>query len=318
MKNDLMKKVGELLDLAGLDKEVIKSVTEKLADEDVVLEGEKEMQEEEKVKESPCSVKHEEEDDQDEKKAPVDPKTNEGGYNAVTEEEFQQIMADFQTLKEEYAKLVAERAIEEAAEEEASEENEAEEPAELEEALVTLLSLVKEAYEQTSAMKSDFEALKEEYAKLVAERVIEEGCAEDDEVAVAAEEKKGEEEDKAENAKEDEKKKESEAQEDEEKADLDKEEGKEKEAEKEEEKAEKHKKEEKKDKAEEDKDFEEAHKDREKTAEKIAESVEEISEEAPAKVTIAKAYSAFTAISESAPVKEEKKAHKAFTLFPNL
>jgi hypothetical protein len=38
MKNDLMKKVGELLDLAGLDQEVIKSVTEKLADEDVVLE----------------------------------------------------------------------------------------------------------------------------------------------------------------------------------------------------------------------------------------------------------------------------------------
>ena len=41
-----MTKVGELLDLAGLDKEVIKSVTEKLADEDVVLEGEEEMQDE--------------------------------------------------------------------------------------------------------------------------------------------------------------------------------------------------------------------------------------------------------------------------------
>ena len=30
-----MKKVGELLDMAGLDKEVVKSVTEKLADEEV-------------------------------------------------------------------------------------------------------------------------------------------------------------------------------------------------------------------------------------------------------------------------------------------
>ena len=43
MKNDLMKKVGELLDLAGVDQEVVKSVTEKLADEDVVLEGEIEL-----------------------------------------------------------------------------------------------------------------------------------------------------------------------------------------------------------------------------------------------------------------------------------
>ena len=60
MKNDLMKKVGELLDLAGLDQEVIKSVTEKLADEDVVLEGEEEMQEEERVEEAACPIKHEE------------------------------------------------------------------------------------------------------------------------------------------------------------------------------------------------------------------------------------------------------------------
>ena len=325
MKKDLMTKVGELLDLAGLDKEVIKSVTEKLADEDVVLEGEEEMQDE-KLEEAACPIKHEEpeKEAEDEKKAPVDPETNEGGYNAVTEEEYQQLLADFQTLKEEYAKLVAERVIEESAQEEVSEEEvsdevEVEESTEIEEALGMLLSLVKEAYEQTSAMKSDFETLKEEYAKWVAEKVIAEGCDKCDEVAV---ETKGDEEDKAERAKDEEKVKEVEAQEDEEKADKEEAEGKKEEAKKEEEKAEKHKKEEAKDKAEEDKDYEEAHESLEETAEQIAESVEEISEEAvetPSRVKIAKAYSAFTNISESVEnVKEEKKARKAFTLFPNL
>ena len=324
MKKDLMTKVGELLDLAGLDKEVIKSVTEKLADEDVVLEGEEKMQEE-KLEEAACPIKHEEpeKEAEDEKKAPVDPETNEGGYNAVTEEEYQQVLADFQALKEEYAKLVAERVIEESAEEvseeEISNEAEVEEPTEIEEALGMLLSLVKEAYEQTSAMKSDFETLKEEYAKLVAEKVIAEGCDKCDEIAV---EVKGDEEDKAERAKDEEKVKEVEAQEDEEKADKEEAEGKKEEADKEEKKAEKHKKEEAKDKAEEDKDYEKAHESLEETAEQIAESVEEISEEAvetPSRVKIAKAYSAFTNISESVEnVKEEKKARKAFTLFPNL
>ena len=316
-----MTKVGELLDLAGLDDEVIKSVTEKLADEDVVLEGEKEMQDE-KLEKTAQSPEHEEpgKEAEDEKKAPVDPETNEGGYNAVTEEELQQFLADFRALKEEYAKLVAERAIEESAEEESSEEG-------IEEALGTLLSLVKEAYEQTAIMKADFETLKEEYAKLVAERIIKEGCDQCDEVEVDAkdeekatkddEEKatKDDEEDKAERAKDEEKVKEVEAQEDEEKADKDKEEGKKEEADKEEKKAEEHKKEEAKDKDEEDKDYEEAH---ESLAETIAKGVTEISEEAPAKAKIAKAYSAFSNISEAVEVKEEKKARKAFTVFPNL
>ena len=314
MKNDLMQKVGELLDLAVLDQEVIKSVTEKLADENVVLEGEEEMQEE-KVEEAACPIKHEEpeKEAEDETTAPVDPKTNVGGYNAVTEEEFQQIMADFEALKEEYAKLVAEKVIEESEIEEAEEveeEVEGEEPSEIEEALSVLLSLVQEAYEQTAQMKADFDVLKEEYAKMIAEKVIEEGC--DDEVAL----EKGEEEDKAENAKEDEEKKESEAQEDEEKADIDKAEGKEEEAEKEEKKAKKHKAEEAEDKAEEDKDYEKAHESLEETAEKIAEEVTAITEEAAAPtVKIAKAYTAFTQISES---EEGKKERKAFTLFPNL
>ena len=45
MANDLMKKVGELLDLAGLDQEVIKSVTEKLIDEKVQFTSEDETEE---------------------------------------------------------------------------------------------------------------------------------------------------------------------------------------------------------------------------------------------------------------------------------
>lgn len=317
MKNDLMKKVGELLDLAGVDQEVVKSVTEKLADEDVVLEGEEEMQEEGRVEEAACPIKYEEPEAEaeDEKKAPVDPKANEGGYNAVAE--------DFETLKREYAKLVAEKILDEAAEEaaieEAEEEAEAEEEVDVQEALTVLLSLVKEAYEQTSAMKSDFDALKEEYAKLVAEKVIEEGC--DDEIEMEA---KGDEEDKAERAKEEKKVKEVEAQEDEEKADEDKAEGKEEKAEKEEEKAKKHKAEEKEEEKDEDKDYEKAHESLEETADQIAEGVTEITEEAievtPKRVKIAKAYSAFSNISEAVEeeIKEEKKTSKAFTLFPNL
>ena len=45
MANDLMKKVGELLDLAGLDKEVVKSVTEKLIEEKVQFTSEDETEE---------------------------------------------------------------------------------------------------------------------------------------------------------------------------------------------------------------------------------------------------------------------------------
>lgn len=320
MKNDLMQKVGELLDLAGLDNDVIKAVTEKLADENVVLEGEEEM-EVEKVEEAACPIEHEEpeKEAEDEITAPVDPKTNVGGYNAVTEEEFQQVLADFKALKEECARLIAEKVITESEVE--GEEVEGEEVAEeaeeatVAESLEVLLSLVQEAYEQTATMKADFEALKEEYARLIAEKVISEACTEDDEVEI----EQGEEEDKAENAKEDEKKKESEAQEDEEKADLDKAEGKEKEAEKEEEKAKKHKAEEAKDKKEEDKDYEEAHESLDETADKIAGDVTSITEEAVVPVTkIAKAYSAFTSISESAENTEVKKERKAYTLFPNL
>ena len=46
MANELMQKVGELLELAGVDQETIKSVTEKL--------------EVEKVEESACPIKYEE------------------------------------------------------------------------------------------------------------------------------------------------------------------------------------------------------------------------------------------------------------------
>ena len=56
-------------------------------------------------------------------------------------------------LKEEYAKLVAEKILDEAAEEaaieEAEEEAEVEEELDVQEALTVLLSLVQEAYEQT-------------------------------------------------------------------------------------------------------------------------------------------------------------------------
>ena len=39
MANELMQKVGELLELAGLDQEVIKSVTEKLEVENLIAEA---------------------------------------------------------------------------------------------------------------------------------------------------------------------------------------------------------------------------------------------------------------------------------------
>ena len=49
----------------------------------------------------------------------------------------------------------------------------------LQEALSTLLVMVKEAFEQTKQMKADFDVLKEEYAKLVASQILLE--AEDEE-----------------------------------------------------------------------------------------------------------------------------------------
>ena len=171
MKNDLMKKVGELLDLAGLDQEVIKSVTEKLADENVVLEGEEAMREEEKVEESACPIKHEEEDDEDQKKAPTDPAANEGGYNAVTEEKKCDCEGECHCKDKKEEDEAEDDEVEVEKADEAVEES-----TDIQEALVTLLSLVKEAYEQTASMKADFEALKEEYAKLVAERIIEEAA----------------------------------------------------------------------------------------------------------------------------------------------
>ena len=52
MANELMQKVGELLGKAGLDEEVIKSITEKLADE--------EAPQEEQVEVAEAEIKHEE------------------------------------------------------------------------------------------------------------------------------------------------------------------------------------------------------------------------------------------------------------------
>ena len=78
MASELMQKVGELLELAGVDNEVIKSVTEKLTDENVVLEGEEEVQEE-KLEEAACEVKHDVEGGDGTEVAPVDGSINKGG-----------------------------------------------------------------------------------------------------------------------------------------------------------------------------------------------------------------------------------------------
>ena len=198
------------------------------------------------------------------------------------------------------------------------------------EALKAVLEAVKEANARSEQVMEDFQALKEEYAKLVAERIVEEAEEETTEEAEAVEEaceEKGAEEDEAEAKKEVEKEKDAEAQKAEEEADEDKAEGKEEKAEKHEEEAEKDKEEAKEDKEKEEKDYEKAHESVEEsldeTAEKIAEEVTEIVEEAvevEAPKKGRKAYSAFATISESVEeVKEEApRKRKAFTVFPNL
>ena len=327
MANDLMKKVGELLDLAGLDKEVVKSVTEKLIEEKVQFtseddtedqnggdevkaeksEGAKEEEveetpeeevkesSEETVEESACPIKKEEEDDEDTEKAPVDPAINKGGI----------LVEDFEALKQEYAKLLASVVMGEAvAEEEAEVETEEVEEAEEVDALEVLLGLVKEAFEKSSALMEDFEALKEEHAKLLASLVISEADTEEED------EEAGEKEDEKEVD-------EIEGDKEEEEGDKDEKEGKPGKAKKEDEEA--------------DKNFKKADAiscsaevSDEETADKIAEGVTEVSEEAvteevkPAK-RVFKAYSAFSSLNEAEETKEEgKTTRKAFTVFPNL
>ena len=346
MANELMQKVGELLDMAGLDKEVIKSVTEKL--------------EVEKVEES-ADVKHDikggegteaapvdgainkggekiekDEKSEEQEKAPVDPKANEGGIEVAEAEEIARLRADLETLKEEYAKLVAEKIVDEAKEEcdkeedkkecdKEADEEEADES--LEEALGALLLMLKEAFEQTKQMKSDFDVLKEEYAKLVAEKIIDE--AKDDEVATEAEEDKEKEEDKAEEKNAEEHLYAVKAGKEDEEAKKDEEKGEKEDAKEEEKKADKEAKNMRKDMKKEKEDYDEAHgkvdESLDETVEAIAKDVTTLSEEAiivqPKKVKIAKAFSVFSnPINESAQEegKEEKKSHKVFTLFPNL
>lgn len=316
MANDLMKKVGELLDLAGLDKEVIKSVTEKLIDEKVQFTSEDETEEDknggdevkaeksegakeeeapeaeeaetnesveetETVEESACPIKKEEEDDEDTEKAPVDPAINKGGICVESEE----------------------KTVEESKEETVEESEEVN-------ALEVLLGLVKEAFEKSNALMEDFEALKEEHAKLLASLIVSEADTKEEAV---------EESTCCQGAKEDEAEVEAAKKEEhEEKGDEDAEKGDYKEAKKEDKEADK-------DAKKEEEDYEKAHESSdEETAEKIAESVTEVSEEAiveetkPAKKTF-KAWSAFSPVNEAEEVKEEVKVtRKAFTLFPDL
>ena len=306
MRNELMQKVGELLDLAGLDEEVIKSVTEKLADENVVLEGEEEMEDETRAEESACPIKHEEPEveAEDEKKAPVDPKANEGGYNAVAEG------CTCGAKDEKECECKDKKDEDEEAEDDEVEVEKADE--DLQEALGTLLDLVREAYEQTAQMKADFDVLKEEYAKLVAEKIIAEAAKEE-------EEEKGAEEDKAEEENAEEARNKAEEEKHEEEGDKDEAEGKKEEAKKEDKEADVDAKRVEDDEHKEKEAYDKAHESLEETANKIAEEVTTITEEvAPKTVKIAKAYSVFSNISESEEGTEVKKTRKAFTLFPNL
>jgi hypothetical protein len=270
-------------------------------------------------------IKHEEEDDEEEKEAPVDKEINDGGYNAVKE--------DLETLKREYAKLIAEQILAEADKEcddkdenqgdeveteseDAAEEKKVDESEdnELSEALYTLLEMVKEAQARSQAIMEDFEALKEEYAKLVAEQIVAEAeTKEQTKDSDKAEEKNAEEHEEAVKAgAEDE-----EAKQDEEKGEKADAKEEEKEADKEADKM-------RKDEHEEKKDYDEAHCDKcesDETADKIAEDVASISEGVEEKVEVkvpqfrTKAYSVFSSISESVEAKPTRKAH---TVFPNL
>ena len=146
MRNDSMKKVGELLEMAGIDKEIVKSITEKLADETVSEEAIKHEEAGRGTEDAPVDgainkggIKPENVEAEDEEKAEVDPKTNVGGYNPVTEGE----------------------------------------EMEIKEALGELLALVQEAYNETAQLRADHETLKEEYAKLVADKIIEESATEE-------------------------------------------------------------------------------------------------------------------------------------------
>ena len=201
--------------MAGLDKEVIKSVTEKLEVEQVEESADvkRDIKGGDGTEAAPVDGSinkggekiEKDEKSEEQEKAPVDSNTNVGGVTVAEAEEIAQMRNDLETLKEEYAKLASALIVEEDCdkkcdkEEDEKEEDDKEEADEsLEEALSTLLAMVKEAYEQTAQMKSDFDTLKEEYAKLVAEKIIAESD-EADEVAMESEDDKEKDEDKADN-----------------------------------------------------------------------------------------------------------------------
>ena len=344
MANELMTKVKELLELGGVNDDTVKAVTEKLISEkvelkpesEVVAEQEKEAEEEakeaeekveeaeEKVEEAEVSeeagleVKHEEEDDEDQKEAPVDKNINVGGYDAVKE--------DLDNLKVAYAQLIAERIldeaeadeVEESGEEEVAESEEITEEEALVEALSIVLEAVKEANARSQQIMRDYEVLKEEFAKIVASQVI----------AEAEDEEEAEESDDAEKDNAEEKEDAAKASKDDEKAKEDEEKGDKKDAEDEVEKGNEEMGKVKNLMHDEKKDFDKAHCDKcesldEETADKISEEVTEISEEVVAEAPVKKlrkAYSAFETISESVEEKVEvaKPARKAYTAFPEL
>lgn len=317
MANDTMKKVQELLEMVGLDKEVIKSVTEKLneskcddgdckgktckkddeekvEDDKVVVDAETEEDEKDKKEEASESavttahVKFQKEDDEHQKKAPVDSSLAKG--IAIHEDE------------------------------------------EITEALYVLRDAIAEARDQYITMENDLAILKEEYAKLVAEKMIAEAQEEIEEgehqdphiqLELAKDEKSGAKEDEAEEeedrAEEDEEKKEKH----EEEGDKDEAEGKKEEAKKEDEEADKAEEHAEKDekKAEKDEEEEKADESLKETANQILKDLGNLSEsEETTKVQKkSNVYSAFSNLNESLEVKEEKKnPRKAFTLFPNL
>ena len=315
MANELMQKVGELLGIAGVDEEIIKSVTEKLSDENVVLEEESIKHEEagRGTENAPVDgkinkggEKVEKEEAEDEEKAPVDPKANVGGYNAVKEEVDEACDCGKKECKKEEDDEV---------EMEKADEN-------LQEALEALLGMVKEAYEQTKQMRADFDVLKEEYAKLIAEKIIAEANETEEETPVKeAEDEKEEDSHEAEEKNAEEHEEAVKAHVEDEEAKKDEEKGEKEDAKKEEKKADEEGKDMRNNMEKEKKDYDEAHESLDETANKIAEDVTTITEETvvvePKTVKIAKAYSVFSSnISES--VGTDKKQRKAFTLFPNL
>ncbi len=347
MANDTMKKVQELLEMAGLDKDVIKSVTEKLDEDQVPVDAGTQDD-----AETGTQDEESEDDGNNSEKADGDNEGCENGecgkkkksQNAIKE-------SAVSTARIKFQKEDGEHQTKASVDSPLAKGIPVHEDEEITEALYVLRDAIAEARDQYITMENDLAILKEEYAKLVADKMITESYinqvlteADESEVQfMTPEQKKKKEEEEAgaqqdqQEAEEDKKKKDAaeasgnsteaeedqteedqeEAEEDEEKGDAEETSGNSSKAKKDDKHADY--KLEQTDKKEEVMNDNNSYND---TAARILQDIANIceAEEAEEKIhSKSNVYSAFSNLNEALEVKETKQnPRKAFTLFPNL